>query len=79
MSCENYQIICFDIQVPVKRLVDALTVRSTIVYGERIYSPLGAAKSVNVRDALVKGIYGKVFVSIISKINAVIYEDTVKT
>ncbi|XP_046852385.1 myosin-VIIa-like [Xenia sp. Carnegie-2017] len=76
---ELLETIALLLEVPVKRLVDALTVRSTIVCGERIYSPLSAVKSVNVRDALVKGIYGKVFVSIISKINAVIYEDTTAT
>jgi myosin-7 len=63
--------------VPVDKLVDALTTRSTLARGELIYSPIGVDQAVNVRDALVKGIYGRVFISIVEKINTAIYDPSV--
>ena len=59
------------------KLVDALTSRSTLARGELIFSPIGVEKSVNVRDALVKGIYGRVFISIVEQINIAIYNPVV--
>jgi myosin-7 len=63
--------------VPVDKLVDALTTRSTLARGELIYSPISVDQAVNVRDALVKGIYGRVFISIVEKINTAIYDPSV--
>ncbi len=63
--------------MPVDKLVDALTTRSTLARGELIYSPIGVDQAVNVRDALVKGIYGRVFISIVEKINTAIYDPSV--
>ena len=57
--------------------MDALTTRSTLARGELIYSPISVEKSIHVRDALVKGIYGRVFISIVEKINAAIYTPSV--
>lgn len=58
-------------------MVDALTTRSTLARGELIYSPISVEQAVNVRDALVKGIYGRVFISMVEKINAAIYDPSV--
>ena len=63
--------------MPVDKLVDALTTRSTLARGELIYSPISVDQAVNVRDALVKGIYGRVFISIVEKINTAIYDPSV--
>lgn len=65
------------VQVPVDKVVDALTTRSTLARGELIYSPLSVEQAVNVRDALVKGIYGRVFISMVEKINEAIYNPSV--
>ncbi|CAB3984354.1 Unconventional myosin-VIIa [Paramuricea clavata] len=62
------------LEVPVDKMVDALTTRSTLARGELIYSPISVEQAVNVRDALVKGIYGRVFISIVEKINTAIYD-----
>ena len=64
--------------MPVEKLVDALTTKSTLARGELIYSPIGVEQAVNVRDALVKGIYGRVFISIVERINAAIYNPSVR-
>ena len=47
--------------------------RSTITHGERIVSPVSARVANNVREAFMKGIYGRLFVWIVSKINDAIY------
>ena len=42
-----------------------------------IFSPVSAVKAVDIRDAFVKGIYGRIFVWIVNKINAAIFTDKV--
>ena len=44
-----------------------------------IFSPVSAVKAVDIRDAFVKGIYGRIFIWIVNKINAAIFTDKVCT
>ena len=53
--------------------MEVLTSRSTFARGEMIVSPLVSKQSVHVRDAFVKGIYGRIFEWIVNKINNAVY------
>ena len=53
--------------------MEVLTSRSTFARGEMIVSPLLSKQSVHVRDAFVKGIYGRTFEWIVNKINNAVY------
>ena len=44
-----------------------------------IFSPVSVAKAIEIRDAFVKGIYGRVFVWIVNKINQAIFQPKVNT
>ncbi|XP_076283183.1 unconventional myosin-VIIa ck isoform X2 [Lasioglossum baleicum] len=59
--------------VPVQSLIDALTRRTIFAHGETVVSTLSREQSVDIRDAFVKGIYGRLFVHIVKKINEAIY------
>ena len=65
------------LQVDGNELVKSLTHRTTFAHGEVIVTPLSAAQALDVRDAFVKGIYGRVFIWIVNKINIVIYKEPV--
>lgn len=60
--------------VPVQPLIDALTRKTLFAHGETVISTLSRDQSVDVRDAFVKGIYGRLFVLIVKKINSAIYK-----
>ncbi|XP_031564569.1 unconventional myosin-VIIa-like [Actinia tenebrosa] len=60
--------------LPRNTMEKAFTFKSTYASGEVIYSPLSDSKATDVRDAFVKGLYGKTFVWIVRKINASIYK-----
>lgn len=60
--------------VPAELLVDALTMKTLFAHGETVVSTLSREQSVDVRDAFVKGIYGRMFVLIVRKINKAIYK-----
>lgn len=60
--------------VPVQPLIDALTRKTLFAHGETVVSTLSRDQSVDVRDAFVKGIYGRLFVLIVKKINSAIYK-----
>ncbi|XP_065177890.1 unconventional myosin-VIIa-like [Sycon ciliatum] len=62
------------LQVDPSKLAVALTSRTTLAHGEVIVTPLSADQAMDVRDAFVKGIYGKVFLWIVTKINQVIFK-----
>lgn len=64
-------------QVSAEALENALCTRRTITHGESIISPLSAAVACNVRDAFVKGIYGRLFIWIVKKLNEAIYKPPV--
>lgn len=65
------------LQVDGKKLIQSLTHRTTFAHGEVIVTPLSAEQALDVRDAFVKGIYGRVFIWIVNKINLVIYKEPV--
>ncbi|XP_063242244.1 myosin-VIIa [Bacillus rossius redtenbacheri] len=60
--------------VPKQPLIDALTRKTIFASGETVVSTLSREQSVDVRDAFVKGIYGRLFVWIVNKINNAIYK-----
>lgn len=60
--------------VPVQSLINALTRKTLFAHGETVISTLSRDQSVDIRDAFVKGIYGRLFVTIVKKINAAIYK-----
>ncbi|XP_065887692.1 unconventional myosin-VIIa-like [Dysidea avara] len=51
----------------------ALCTHSTLTRGEVIVSPLKKVAAMDVRDAFVKGIYGRTFIWIVEKINKAIF------
>ncbi|XP_060032699.1 unconventional myosin-VIIa isoform X5 [Erinaceus europaeus] len=55
-------------------LMNCLTSRTLITRGETVSTPLSREQALDVRDAFVKGIYGRLFVWIVDKINAAIYK-----
>ncbi|XP_068687074.1 unconventional myosin-VIIa-like [Montipora foliosa] len=61
------------LEVDGNNFIEAFTSRSTFARGEMIFSPVSAVTAVDIRDAFVKGIYGRIFVWIVNKINAAIY------
>ncbi|XP_045766261.1 myosin-VIIa [Maniola jurtina] len=60
--------------VPTQTLIQALTRKTLFAHGETVVSTLSREQSVDIRDAFVKGIYGRLFVTIVRKINAAIYK-----
>ncbi|KAJ2953874.1 hypothetical protein O0L34_g1502 [Tuta absoluta] len=65
--------------VPMQSLIDALTRKTLFASGETVISTLSKNQSVDIRDAFVKGIYGRLFVTIVKKINAAIYKPKATT
>jgi myosin-7 len=55
-------------------LIIALTTKTLFTSGETVTSTLAEHQSIDVRDAFVKGIYGRLFIWIVDKINAAIYK-----
>ncbi|XP_070826045.1 unconventional myosin-VIIa [Chaetodon trifascialis] len=62
------------LEVDSKDLMNCLTSRTLITRGETVSTPLSMEQALDVRDAFVKGIYGRLFVWIVEKINAAIYK-----
>ncbi|XP_037396056.1 myosin VIIAa isoform X1 [Pygocentrus nattereri] len=62
------------LEVDSKDLMNCLTSRTIITRGETVSTPLSMEQALDVRDAFVKGIYGRLFVWIVEKINAAIYK-----
>uniref|UniRef100_A0AAY5KPM6 Myosin VIIAb n=1 Tax=Esox lucius TaxID=8010 RepID=A0AAY5KPM6_ESOLU len=56
-----------------KDVMSCLTTRTLITRGESVSTPLSIEQGLDVRDAFVKGIYGRLFVWIVDKINAAIF------
>ncbi|XP_070399828.1 myosin VIIAa [Nothobranchius furzeri] len=62
------------LEVDGKDLMNCLTSRTLITRGETVSTPLSMEQALDVRDAFVKGIYGRLFVWIVEKINAAIFK-----
>ncbi|XP_061537095.1 unconventional myosin-VIIa-like isoform X8 [Phycodurus eques] len=62
------------LEVDGKDLMNCLTSRTLITRGETVSTPLSTEQALDVRDAFVKGIYGRLFVWMVEKINAAIYK-----
>ncbi|XP_068600827.1 unconventional myosin-VIIa-like [Brachionichthys hirsutus] len=60
-------------EVESKDVMVCLTTRTLITRGESVATPLSEEQGLDVRDAFVKGIYGRLFIWIVDKINAAIY------
>ncbi|KAJ7381114.1 hypothetical protein OS493_004712 [Desmophyllum pertusum] len=58
------------LQIPSENIHEAFTSKSTYASGELIYSPIAEESARHIRDAFVKGIYGRLFIWIVSKINS---------
>ncbi|XP_040163655.1 myosin-VIIa-like isoform X1 [Anopheles arabiensis] len=56
------------------QLLSALTRRTILAHGERVVSQLSKDQALEARDAFVKAIYGKLFITIVDKINRAIYK-----
>uniref|UniRef100_A0A674E620 Unconventional myosin-VIIa-like n=1 Tax=Salmo trutta TaxID=8032 RepID=A0A674E620_SALTR len=56
-----------------KDVMSCLTTRTLITRGESVSTPLSMEQGLDVRNAFVKGIYGRLFVWIVDKINAAIF------
>ncbi|KAI4797686.1 hypothetical protein KUCAC02_024926 [Chaenocephalus aceratus] len=61
------------LEVDPKDVMVCLTTRTLITRGESVATSLSVEQGLDVRDAFVKGIYGRLFVWIVDKINAAIF------
>uniref|UniRef100_A0A8C1I342 Myosin VIIA n=1 Tax=Cyprinus carpio carpio TaxID=630221 RepID=A0A8C1I342_CYPCA len=61
------------LEVDPQDVMTCLTTRTLITKGESVSTPLSVEQGLDVRDAFVKGIYGRLFVWIVDKINAATY------
>ena len=61
-------------QVSPDELSHALTTKTIFTRGETVLTTLSAETAMDVRDAFVKGIYGRMFIWIVEKINLAIYK-----
>ncbi|XP_071454099.1 myosin-VIIa-like [Hetaerina americana] len=75
----NVQRVASLLGVGHQPLIDALTMKTIFAQGEAVVSRLSKEQSADVRDAFVKGIYGRLFVLIVSKINNAIYKPKVSS
>ncbi|XP_048023383.1 unconventional myosin-VIIa [Megalobrama amblycephala] len=61
------------LEVDPQDVMTCLTTRTLITRGESVSTPLSVDQGLDVRNAFVKGIYGRLFVWIVDKINAAIF------
>lgn len=62
------------LEVPVNSLNDALTKKTIFTRGESVVTMLNTESAMDVRDAFVKGVYGRMFIWIVDKINKAIFK-----
>ena len=74
----NVERVAAILGVDTRSLIDALTSRTIFAHGESVVSTLNMGQSRDVRDAFAKGIYGRLFVYIVKKINAAIFKPDLK-
>uniref|UniRef100_A0A3B3VYD3 Myosin VIIAa n=1 Tax=Poecilia latipinna TaxID=48699 RepID=A0A3B3VYD3_9TELE len=76
VRCPHLTTAATLLEVDCKDLMNCLTSRTLITRGETVSTPLSMDQALDVRVAFVKGIYGRLFVWIVEKINAAIYKPT---
>ena len=59
--------------------MDSLTTRTIFTRGESVTTTMGTNSSMDVRDAFVKGVYGRMFIWLVQKINKAIYQPSMDT
>ena len=64
--------VCQLLDVVDDSLIKAVTYRTLVMRGEAVTTPMNIDHAMDVKDALVKGIYGRLFIWIIDKINSAI-------
>jgi myosin-7 len=74
----NVERVAAILGVEKQALVDALTSRTIFAQGESVVSTLNMHQSKDVRDAFAKGIYGRLFIYIVRKINQAIFKQDLK-
>ncbi|XP_051512450.1 unconventional myosin-VIIa isoform X1 [Myxocyprinus asiaticus] len=74
VRCSDLTTAAVLLEVDLKDLMNCLTSRTIITRGETVSTPLSMEQALDVRDAFVKAIYGRLFVWIVEKINAAIYK-----
>lgn len=62
------------LEVDPNQLRHALTTRTIFAYGDTVVSTMSTIQAQDVKDAFVKGIYGRLFIFIVDKINSAIYD-----
>lgn len=62
------------LEVSKSLLTNALTRKTISIQGERVITTISKEAALDARDAFVKGIYGKIFVRLVEKINMAIYK-----
>ncbi|KAK2172331.1 hypothetical protein NP493_972g00051 [Ridgeia piscesae] len=67
------------LEVKVDRMMDSLTTRTIFTRGESVTTTMGTESSMDVRDAFVKGVYGRMFIWLVQKINKAIYKPSQDT
>ncbi|XP_050163947.1 LOW QUALITY PROTEIN: unconventional myosin-VIIb-like [Myiozetetes cayanensis] len=73
MDSPHFSIATKLLEVDSSELQNSLTNLSIIVRGESVSRPLNVAQAADGRDAFVKGIYGRIFLWIVNKINSAIF------
>ncbi|XP_076197764.1 unconventional myosin-VIIb isoform X1 [Aptenodytes patagonicus] len=73
MDSPHFSIATKLLEVDSSELQNSLTNLSIIVRGESVSRPLNIVQAADGRDAFVKGIYGRIFLWIVNKINSAIF------
>ncbi|NWU97400.1 MYO7A protein, partial [Upupa epops] len=73
MDSAHFSVATKLLEVDSSELQNSLTNLSIIVRGESVSRPLNVAQAADGRDAFVKGIYGRLFLWIVTKINSAIF------
>ncbi|XP_061235324.1 unconventional myosin-VIIb isoform X1 [Neopsephotus bourkii] len=78
MDSPHFSIATKLLEVDSSELQNSLTNLSIIVRGESVSRPLNVVQAADGRDAFVKGIYGRIFLWIVNKINSAIFNPTLQ-
>ncbi|XP_061861375.1 unconventional myosin-VIIb [Colius striatus] len=73
MDSPHFSIATKLLEVDSRELQNSLTNLSIIVRGESMSRPLNVFQAADGRDAFVKGIYGRIFLWVVNKINSAIF------